>query len=94
MEPNNLLNKLKGVERFVNTYSIGKEDLVKEIPINISVEILKSVVTPKEGDDLLYMGYILDEKQLHQLSVILGLTIVPRFKLYYYVLECVGTYDW
>jgi hypothetical protein len=94
MEPKDLLDKLEKVERAINIYNSKTEDLVKEIPINIPIERLKGVVAPKEGDPLLYRGYILDANQLEQLNYDLGNVIKPDFNRYYYVLECHGIYNW
>ncbi len=94
MESKDLLSKLEKTERTINIYDCKTEDLVREIDIDISLERLKSVVIPKEGDPQLYRGYVLDAKQLDVLNGELGGVIKPNFNLYYYVLECHGIYNW
>jgi hypothetical protein len=95
MEEKSLLDKLERVERAINIYRNEEDpELIEEINIDIPLEKLKSVVTPKDNDPLLYMGYILDAKQLAELNKELGGIINPDFSLYYYVLECNGIYNW
>lgn len=94
MESKDLLDKLEKVERSINIYDSKTEDLIREIDIDIPLERLKNVVAPKEGDPLLYRGYILDAKQLEEINNDLGGIIKPDFNLYYYVLECHGIYNW
>lgn len=94
MEPKDLLDKLESIERTINIYTNGTEELVKEIDINIPVERLKNVVIPEDGDSLLYRDYLLDRKQLDELNNDLGGIIKADFDLYYYVLECHGIYNW
>lgn len=94
MNGNNLLDKLKGVKRTINTYDNRGKELVNEIDINIPLEKLKEIVSPKDGDALLYMGYLLNPNQLDRLYEELGIKNKPNFELYYYVLECHGIYNW
>ena len=95
MTTTNLLDKLERVERTINIYSNESKDLVKEISIdNIPIDKLKNIVIPKDGDPLLYLGYVLNEAQLKKLNNELGNIIEPNFSLYYYVLECHGIYNW
>ena len=94
MDSGNLLDKLEKVERTINIYGKETKDLVEEINVDIPLEKLKNIVTPKNGDPLLYRGYVLDVKQLEDLNIDLGNIIQPDFSLYYYVLECHGIYNW
>jgi len=94
MESNDLMDKLEKVERTVNIYSKETKDEVEEVSIDIPLEKLKSIVTPKDGDPLLYRGYVLDVEQLREINDELAGRIKPDFKLYYYVLECHGIYNW
>lgn len=90
-----LLKKLKEVERFINIYK-NKNDpqLIEEIRIDIPLEKLRTIVPPKNDDYLLYMGYMLTKEQVDELNKELGGVLKPDFKIYYYVLEAVGHYDW
>ncbi len=94
MEANDLMDKLERVERTLNIYNKETKDEVEEINIDIPLERLKSIVTPKEGDPLLYRGYVLDARQLKEINNDLSGSVKPDFKLYYYVLECHGIYNW
>ncbi len=94
MESNDLLNKLERVERAISVYRNNDEKLIEEIDIDIPVEKLRTMVIPRDGDELLYMGYVLDEDQLKLFNAELGNIIKPDFSLYYYVLECHGIYNW
>ena len=94
MESNNLLDRLKGVERFINIYRDIDKELVEEISIDIPVDVLKNIVPHKDGDPLFYLGYILNESQLEKLNNEIGNIIKPDFSICYYVLECQGIYDW
>ena len=94
MESKDLMDKLQKVERSLNIYTKKAEDLVKEIDIDLPVETLKTIVVPKDGDPLLYLGYELDQKQLEAFNKILGSKIIPDLDSYYYVLECHGVYNW
>ena len=95
MASTDLLDKLERVERSLNIYSNENKDLIEEINIDfLPLEKLKSIVTPRDGDSLLYLGYILDEEKLKSINDALGGKIKPDFKLYYYVLECTGIYNW
>ena len=66
---------------------------MEELKVNASVDELKQIVVPKEGDDQLYDGYPLDELQLNKLKELLGYTFEPDFNKNYYVLECHGIYN-
>jgi hypothetical protein len=95
MSNENLKRKLIRVDRSVVVYLVEKEKIYLEIPISdISLEELKSIVTPKEEDPFLYDGYELTENQLNRINDFLENKIVSDFKLYYYILECEGIYDW
>ena len=94
MKSVNLLDKLKGVERTINIYRNVDTELMQEISINTPIDVLKTIVTPRDGDAMLYLGYILNEKQLEELGGEIGHLIEPDFDQFYYVLECTGIYDW
>ena len=95
METKNLLDKLERIERTINIYSKNGDDLLEEINIdNISIDKLKSIVTPREGDPLLYLGYELNGKQLESFNRELGNILNIDFTLHYYILECHGIYNW
>ena len=93
-EANDLMDKLERVERTVNIYNKENKDEVEEIYIYIPLERLKSIVMPKDGDPLLYRGYVLDAEQLKEISKDISGRVKPDFNLYYYVLECHGIYNW
>jgi len=94
MESGNLLDKLERVERTINVYDKKTEDLIEEMSIDLPLERLKAIVTPNEGDPLLYMGYVLDAAQLEEINNELSRSIKPDYNAYYYVLECHGIYNW
>ena len=86
--------KLLGIERTINTYVKKNNDLVTKINIDkIPFAQIKSLVSPKEDDPLLYEGYVLEEKKVEQLNSYLEKKIRPDFGLYFYVLECYGIYE-
>jgi hypothetical protein len=87
-------NKLAGIERTINVYDNNNEPL-EEINIDyLSLDVLKSIVPPKEDDPFLYDGYVLDADQLKKINEYLNQKIVPNFDIFFYVLECAGIYDW
>ncbi len=88
------MDKLERVERSVNIYDKTTRDEVEEISIAIPLEKLKSIVTPRDGDILLYQGYELDSQQLKAINDELIGKIREDFISYYYVLECHGIYNW
>lgn len=92
MNENDLLGRLERVERTLRIYDNSSEDILQELEVSASVDELKRVVVPKEGDDQLYDGYLLDELQLNKLKELLGYTFEPDFNKNYYVLECQGVY--
>ncbi|MGN6494494.1 MAG: DUF7683 domain-containing protein [Agriterribacter sp.] len=94
MKENSLINKLIGVTRSINTYNERKEELVEELKIDLPLEVLRKIVPPEKGDELLYLGYVLNQEQLYKFYQILGIEDEPNFKLNYYVLECHGVYNW
>ncbi|PUZ19594.1 hypothetical protein GA0116948_1259 [Chitinophaga costaii] len=95
MNTKSLLDKLISTERVLNIYDDNnKKELVKEIKINIPLAKLKEIVPPRDGDELLYISYILNKIQLDTLNEILGNVNKIDFNSYYYVLECIGTYKW
>lgn len=91
----NLNDKLIRVERTINTYSNNDNSLIEEISVNdITIEVLKKIITPKEDDPLLYDGYVLDKKQVEEFNKVIQSIIVPKFDCFFYVLESEGIYDW
>lgn len=66
---------------------------IKEISVDdIPLDKLKSIITPKKGDSLLYLGYILEKSQLEELNKKLSNILAFDFSRYFYVLECHGIY--
>ena len=94
MNSKDLMYKLEKVERSINIYFKSTEQLLREININIPLEQLVTIVTPKKDDSHLYLGYLLDEKLLEDFNKELGNIIEIDTNLYYYVLECHGNYNW
>jgi len=95
MSAKNLNDKLIRVERSINIYSNSDNSLIKEIDVNqISIEVLKKIVKPKEDDPLLYDGYVLDKNQLEEFNKVIQNNIMPKFDCFFYVLESEGIYDW
>lgn len=92
------LGKLIRTERSICIYkrtddsNMGEE--VAEINIDfISLDNLKTIVTPNEDDPLLYDGYLLSEKELAELNNFLDKKIEPDFNQFEYLLECWGIYE-
>jgi hypothetical protein len=94
MESIDLLDKLERVERTLDIYKNVTEERIREIEINIPVERLRDIVTPVDGDLLLYRAYLLNVDQVNKLNNELGQIIEPNFNLYYYVLDSHGIYNW
>lgn len=94
MNENDLLSKLERVERNLSVFDNNSNDLLQELEVNISLNTLKNIVTPKEGDDLLYLPYILDKSQIIKLNEIMGSPLQPDSRKNYYVLDCIGFYNW
>ena len=91
MENTNLKERLLRVERTINRYTQNNE-LVDEIDIdNLPFEILSAIVRPKEGDHLLYDGYVLTPQQSDSLNSFLENKIEVDMKSFF-VLECAGIY--
>jgi hypothetical protein len=61
--------------------------------MNVAEAQLKSIITPKSDDPMLYEGYVLNQMQLDQLQPFLTQKIVYNFDNYYYVAECYGIYE-
>ena len=94
MIENELLTKLIRVERTLSVFDNDSNNLLQELEVNVPLDGLKMIVVPKEGDDQLYLPYVLNESQIYRLNEIMGNPIEPDLKRNYYVLECIGIYDW
>lgn len=55
--------KLLGVERYFKTYKNSGGGPVAEILLDVPLEILLTIITPKEGDSNIYDNYKLSNKQ-------------------------------
>ena len=87
-------NKLIRVERVIVLYNKKWEKPLKEFNLdNIPLNKIREIVTPKEDDDLLYDGYVLDLAQLEAMNKFMYNKIEINMDLYNYVLECNGIYD-
>ncbi len=87
--------KLIRTERSVAYYNVVGEDIVGEYNIDsISFEELSKIVIPPIDDPELIEGYVLNEIQLEKINDHLINKIIPEYRLYYYVLECTGIYDY
>jgi hypothetical protein len=89
-----LENKLVKVERAINVYDKETEDITEEYGIEITLEALTQIITPKKDDPLMFDGYVLNEDELNKLNSYMNKKIKPDFKCYYYVLESYGVYNW
>jgi hypothetical protein len=94
MATEDLREKLEKVERTISIFKRKHEELVEEITIDLPVEELRNIITPKEGDTMLYLPYVLDSEQLKSINNLLGGKINIDLEVYYYVLECNGIYNW
>ena len=88
------LDKIIQIERSVNIYRKEDDEALEEIIIEIPLETLKEIITPKEDDPQMYEGYLLNEEQLAKINALIETKIVPDFNENYYVLEATGIYDW
>jgi hypothetical protein len=86
--------KLMNIERSIGIYDRVSEERLKDVDLDITLGLLKTIVTPNDDDPELIDGYVLDERQLLQLSSYSSNIIVPNFEKYFYVLQCLGNYDW
>ncbi len=87
--------KLLRTEREVAYYSIKDESIEGEFNIDtISLNQLLTIVIPNHDDPELIDGYPLTETQLEKINELTNNKIIPNYKLYYYVLECTGIYDY
>lgn len=84
--------KLSSVERSVQVFSKKNHELLNELKIDISLEELSKIITPKEDDPFLYEFYKLDKQQLDQILSSVNGFPKPDFKKYYYVVACFGIY--
>lgn len=89
-----LINKLIRVERSVQAYRNSDNELVDDFILDISLNELLKIVSPKEDDPDLIDGYILDKNQIEKLNEFAERKIESDFKLYWYVLVCLGVYNW
>jgi hypothetical protein len=94
MATEDLRDKLEKVERTISIFKRKHEELVEEITIDLPVEELRNIITPKEGDTMLYLPYVLDNEQLKSINNHLGGKINIDLEVYYYVLESNGIYNW
>ncbi len=89
-----LSERLLKVEWTINIYLNKKgSHLVKEILLNVTLQELLKIVSPHDGDPLLYDGYALTQSQLKYLEQNASETIVPDFNKYCYYLVCGGIYE-
>ncbi len=82
------MENLVGVERTVNTYSNDTKELLKERGLKISIEDLRTIVTPKAGDELFQLIYPLNISQVFALNNYLSPRISPDFVGQSYSLVC------
>lgn len=95
MKSKSLKDRLIKVVREIAVYKVGEENSLKEINVDdLSFDVLKTIVSPKKDDPLLYDGYVLNYDQLKQIIQIKNLGVEIDFKKYSYILICSGIYDW
>ena len=70
------------------------QDFVNEIPIEISPNILRKILNPKDDDPNFYLAYKIYPTQLKELNEFLSVKIVDNFDSYTYYLVCEGVYNW
>ena len=92
------LGKLVKTVREIIVYKKTTNDwlgeTVEEINVDeLSLEVLKTIVTPNDGDPFLYDGYVLDNEQLNALGELLGKRIVADHEKFDYCLECYGIFE-
>lgn len=85
--------KLLSVGRCIEVYDNDTEEKVDESELNISVEILKTILRYNEDDPDYYDGYIIDSTQFDQLICYSSKKIDFIPEKYYYVLTCWGNYE-
>ncbi|MBS1586558.1 MAG: hypothetical protein JSS82_13545 [Bacteroidetes bacterium] len=86
--------KLISSERSIGIYNVTSEERLRDIVLNVTVSQLMEILTPSQDDQEFIDGYILGEEQLTQLSEYAVEEIIPDFSKYFYVLQCLGNYDW
>lgn len=84
--------KLSNVERSIQVFSKKNHELLNEVNIDISLEELSKIVTPKKDDPFLDEFYKLDKQQLDQILSSVEDFPKPDFKKHYYVVACFGIY--
>jgi hypothetical protein len=94
MQEGDLLNKLERVERIIRVYDKKANELLEEVAIDVPLDKLKLIVAPKDGDDELYLPYVLEELKLKSLNELIGNLLKLEFGKNYYVLEADGIYNW
>jgi hypothetical protein len=94
MKENDLLSKLERVERNLIVYDNNSNNRLQELEVDVPLDKLKEIVVPKEGDDQLYLPYVLGESQIKKLNELMGNPLETDSKKNYYVLDCVGFYNW
>ena len=87
-------DKLIKIERSIQVSRNSDDGLLENILLDISLDELLNIVTAKEDDPELFDGYMLDENQIEKLNNFSERQIQPDFKSYWYVLVCLGIYDW
>ncbi|UAY55986.1 DUF7683 domain-containing protein [Arachidicoccus terrestris] len=86
--------KLIAVNRVLEVYRRSDDELVSEIPLNLSLAQLKEIVTLEPADDYeLYWPYKLTFEQVEKLITLAEISLNLDFKLCSYVLECHGIYE-
>lgn len=86
--------KLIRTDYIISIYNITQEEPIQQFDLlNVTVEILKEIITPNNNDPFLIDGYILEENQVIQLANFSRDKIPLNFSVYRYVLEPVGIYE-
>ena len=86
--------KLISVERLLFVFRMNEEKVYLQIPIDVPLDYLKTIIEGNENDEILYMPYELTENQLEKLMPFIEKPIIPDFDNFVYFLDCNGIYDW
>ncbi len=82
---------LIGVNRVLEIYRRSDNEFVSEIPLNLTVDRLREIVTARTNDDLLYLPYELNSQQAESLTALINASV--DLELSYFILECHGIYE-
>jgi hypothetical protein len=93
MKEDDFLTKLEPVERTLSIFDNHSKDLLQELEVGVPLDMLKLIVTARDGDHELYLPYVLDELQIGRLNELMGNRLQPDFESNYYVLEVNGIYN-